>query len=52
MLAVRTDYLSDTDDPHPHLRRIAEAGNRPRAEVLTEIGQYAQKLIAALQTRS
>ncbi|HDZ21869.1 hypothetical protein LCGC14_0225990 [marine sediment metagenome] len=26
MLAVRTDYLSDTNDPHPHLRRIAEAG--------------------------
>ena len=26
VLAARTDYVSDTDDPHPHLRRIAEAG--------------------------
>jgi tryptophan synthase alpha chain len=32
------------------VRRIAEAGTRPRAEVLTEIGQFAETLMAALAT--
>lgn len=30
------------------VRRIAQAGTRPRAEVLTEIGQFAQTLTSAL----
>lgn len=32
------------------VRRIAEAGVRPREEVLKEIGQYAESLISALET--
>ncbi len=30
------------------VRRIAEAGNKPRAEVLKDVGEYAETLLAAL----
>ncbi len=33
------------------VRRIAEAGSRPRQEVLREIGQYVGELLAALESR-
>jgi tryptophan synthase alpha chain len=31
------------------VRRVAEAANRPREQVLTEIGQYVSELLAALE---
>jgi tryptophan synthase alpha chain len=32
------------------VRRMAEAGTRPRSEVLSEVGQYVAGLLAALDT--